>query len=96
MFLVIVLAARFIVGRFDLPATVPARLGAGLVGLGLLVAAEILLVVLLQGRPLGQYIAGRDPVSGVVYLAMLGLFCLMPLIVARGRTSRPPWGHGRV
>lgn len=30
-----------------------------------------------------EYIAGRDPVSGSVYVAMLLLFALMPLILAR-------------
>jgi hypothetical protein len=83
MFVVILVAARFITRRFSLPADVSARLGAGLVALGMLVTVELSLAVLLQNRPLGEYVASRDPVSGSVYLAMLALFAMMPLILAR-------------
>lgn len=83
MFVAIVVSARFITRRFSLPANVLARLGAGFLALGLLVAAEVLLAVALQSRTLGEYVAGRDPVSGIVYLAMLALFAVMPLVLAR-------------
>ncbi len=83
MFVVILVSARFITGRFGLPADVSVRLGVGLLALGLLVAAEVLLAVALQDRTLGEYVAGRDPVSGIVYLAMLALFAVMPLVLAR-------------
>jgi hypothetical protein len=87
MFVAILLSARFIIRRFRLPANVLARLGAGFVALGLLVAAEVLLAVALQDRTLGEYVASRDPVSGVVYLAMLVLFAVMPLVLARAASS---------
>ncbi|MBL8429083.1 MAG: hypothetical protein JNJ95_04220 [Dechloromonas sp.] len=83
MLVVIVLAARFVIRRFALPARSLVRLGTGLIALGLLVAAELLLAVALQDRSLGDYIASRDPLSGSVYLAMLILFALMPLILLR-------------
>ncbi|MBU1691695.1 MAG: hypothetical protein KJ958_15875 [Gammaproteobacteria bacterium] len=83
MFVAIVLVARFIIRRYSLPANARARLGAGLLALSLLVAAEILLAVALQDRTLGEYVASRDPVSGIVYLAMLALFGVMPLVLAR-------------
>lgn len=88
MFVAILVSARFIIRRFRLPAHAMARLGAGFLALGLLVAAEVLLAVALQDRTLGEYIASRDPVSGVVYLAMLALFAAMPLVLARV-TSAP-------
>lgn len=88
MFVAIVVSARFIIRRFSLPANVLARLGAGFLALGLLVAAEVLLAVALQDRTLGEYVASRDPVSGIVYLAMLALFAVMPLVLARV-TSAP-------
>lgn len=84
MFVVVLWAARYIAKRFALPTTASVRLAAGLVALGLLLLAEAVLVAL-QGRTLGQYVANRDPVAGSVYLAMLGLFALMPLIVAHTR-----------
>jgi hypothetical protein len=71
------------VRRFAIPPSISTRLGTGLVALGLLLAAELLLAVILQDQSLGEYIAGRDPVSGSVYLAMLVIFSVMPVLVAR-------------
>ena len=88
MFVAIVVSARFIIRRFSLRANVLAPLGAGFLALGLLVAAEVLLAVAHQNRTLGEYVASRDPVSGMVYLAMLALFAVMPLVLARV-TSAP-------
>lgn len=86
MFAVIVIAARFVVRRFAVPPSMNARLGTGLLGLGLLLAAELVLAVVLQDRSLADYVASRDPVSGSVYLVMLVLYALMPAFV--GRTDR--------
>jgi len=83
MFVVVLVAARFIIRRFALPANVLARLGTGLLALGLLVATEVLLAVALQDRTLGEYVVSRDPVSGIVYMAMLALFAVMPLVLTR-------------
>jgi hypothetical protein len=83
MFVVIVASARFIVRRCSLPGDNAARLGAGFLALALLLAAEVLLAVALQERTLREYVASRDPVSGIVYLAMLALFAVMPLVLAR-------------
>ena len=76
MFVAIVLAARHVVRRFDLPARLPLRLQVGFVALALSVVAELLLATVLQGRSLPEFIASRDPVSGSVYLVMLMLFAL--------------------
>lgn len=87
MFVIIVLAARFIARKFALPATASVRLGVGFLALFLSLAAELLLAAVLQDRSIGEYIASRDPVSGSVYLALLGLFSVMPLILARALGS---------
>ena len=92
MFVAIVLAARYVVRRFDLPASLPVRLEVGFAALAMSVLAELLLATLLQGRSLVQFIASRDPVSGSVYLGMLLLFALMPSILMRmrgGHTQQP-------
>jgi hypothetical protein len=47
----------------------------------LLLAAEVLLALVLQAQSLGDYISGCDPVSGAVYLVMLGVMALMPMLV---------------
>jgi hypothetical protein len=78
-----VLAARWTVRRFRMPATILPRLTMGLVALGLLVCAELTLVLGLRGLSIAEYAATRDPVSGSVYVAMLVVFALMPLLVAR-------------
>lgn len=83
MFVAIVVSARLIIWRFRLPASAMIRLGAGCLALGLLVGAEVLLAVAIQERTLGEYVASRDSVSGGVYLAMLLLFAVMPLVLAR-------------
>ncbi len=87
MFVAIVLAARFVVRRFALPANLALRLQVGFLALALSVLAELLLAAVLQGRSIAQYIASRDPVSGSVYLGMLLLFALMPSILARLRPT---------
>lgn len=92
MFVAIVLAARYVIRRFDLPASPPLRLRIGFVALALSVVAELLLATAMQGRSLAEFIASRDPVSGAVYLAMLLLFALMPAILGRmniGKSLRP-------
>ncbi|WP_242616975.1 hypothetical protein [Rivibacter subsaxonicus] len=87
MLVAIVLAARCVVRRFALPPTLGVRLSVGFLALALLLAAELGLALLLGNRSLAQYIASRDPVSGAVYLVMLGIFALMPVMVARRARS---------
>ena len=50
-----------------------------------LVAAARLATVL-QNQSLAAYIASRDPISGSVYLIMLGVFALMPSLLSRQRS----------
>lgn len=83
MLVVIVSAARWITRRLAVPAAPSARLGMGLLALALLLAAELTLVLWLQDRSVGDYLANRDPVSGAVYAAMLGVFAAVPLFVGR-------------
>jgi hypothetical protein len=45
--------------------------------------AEFTLVLLIRGMTIRDYLATLDPVSGTVYYALLGVFALMPLWVAR-------------
>ncbi len=81
MFVAIVLAARWVVRRFDLPREGWTRAAVGASALACLVGAELLLAVVLAGRSVAAYLASRDPVSGSVYLAMLGVFAAMPALL---------------
>jgi hypothetical protein len=92
MLAVVVVAARSVTQRFAIPPTAAARIGVGVLALGCLLAAELVLAVALQDRSLAEYIASRDPISGTVYLAMLVLFAAMPVLVGRSgaRGERAP------
>lgn len=83
MLIVIFCVARWIVGRYSIRAGRKELLAIGGLALACLLAAELSLVLLLQGISLQTYLAQRDPVSGTAYLISLLLFALMPTLVAR-------------
>jgi len=80
---VTMVAARWIVRRLAVPSVPSSRLGMGFVALGLMLVAEFGFVLWLRGLSIREYLATRDPVSGTVYYVMLGVFAIMPLLVAR-------------
>jgi hypothetical protein len=84
MLVVIIVASKWAVLHLAVPWSPSARLEMGGVGLCLLLAAEFGLVLWLRGLSIREYLATRDPVSGTVYYVMLGVFAIMPLLVARG------------
>ena len=78
------LAARWTVRRFGVPVDrIAQRLGLGLIGLALLLGAEIGVVLRLRGLSISEYVAGRDPVSGGVYVLALLVFSVMPAFAGR-------------
>jgi len=85
MFAITIAAARWVVRRLAVPSIPSRRLGMGGVALSLLLIGEYTLVLWLQGLSVREYLAGRDPVSGTVYYLILGVFAIMPLLVARRR-----------
>lgn len=95
MLVAIVLSARYVIRRFGLPQSRGIRLAVGLLALAMLVIAELAVALVVQQQSLAQYIAGRDPVSGTVYLAMLAIFALLPLILVRVQAAPSPSRHGR-
>ena len=85
MLVITIFAVRWTVHRLAVPYTSLSRLGMGFVALGLMLVAEFTLVLWLRGLTIAEYFGNRDPVSGTVYYAMLGVFAIMPLLVARKR-----------
>jgi hypothetical protein len=83
MLLVTIFAARWVVHRLSLPARASVRLGAGFIALGFLLGAEFTVVLAIRHLTISEYIAGRDPVAGTVYIAMLLVFALMPFLISR-------------
>lgn len=85
MLVVILLSARLIVRRF--PAALRTQyLYSGAIALGLLLVAEMSLVLFLRGLTISEYIYGRDSVTGALYLVMLLVLAGMPWVVG-GRRS---------
>ena len=76
-------AARWIVRKLTVPNTAWSRLGMGVIALGLTLVAEFTLVLWLRGLSIREYLANRDPVAATVYYVTLGVFAVMPLLVAR-------------
>jgi hypothetical protein len=89
MLVVTILAARWVAWLLSLPPKAATRLGVGFVALGFLLGAECTVVLWVRGLTIGEYLASRDPVAGTVYIVMLGIFAVMPLLVAR-HGWRPP------
>ncbi len=82
MLVVTIIAARWVVRRLALPSAASSRLGMGFTALGFILVAEFTLLLWLRGLSISESLATRDPVSGTVYYVMLGVFAIMPLLVA--------------
>ncbi len=83
MIAVIIVAAGWIIRRLAVPRKLSARLAMGCIALGLMLIAEFSLVLRVRGLSISEYLASRDPVSGAVYYVSLGVFAVMPLLLAR-------------
>lgn len=83
MLVVTIVAARWTVVRLSVPPMPSARLGMGCIALLLMLVAEFGFVLWIRGLSIKGYFATRDPVSGTVYYAMLVVFAIMPLLVAK-------------
>lgn len=86
MLLATVLAAGWVNRRFLVGARPTARLGIGLIALALLLTAEAGLGIALRGGSVLDVLLNKDPVSGTVYYALLGVYALMPWLLARRAT----------
>ena len=78
MAVAIFLSAGYLLRRYPGIQRPGRTLFVGFLALAFSVCAELGLAVSLQSQPLGEYLAGRDRVSGSVYLVLLLVFALMP------------------
>jgi hypothetical protein len=83
MLAVIFFAACWVTKHFSVPPIVASRLIIGIFALICLLIMEFTLILWLQGIPVSEYLANRDPIAGAFYIASLILFALMPLLVSR-------------
>ena len=90
MLIAMIVAARWVIRRFDVPRTLPATISMGLIAIGLLFPAEIAGVVWVRGLSLQEYVASVVTAPGVISLVIFLLFTAMPTLVTlsiRGRVG---------
>lgn len=83
MLVVIIVAARWTVRHCAVLPTTSTRLSMGLIALCLILLAEFILGLWLRGLSMGEYLAIRDPVSGIVQYLYFGVIVIMPLLLER-------------
>lgn len=83
MLVVTIWAARWVILHLAVRPALSARLGMGGLALGLLLVAEFGLVLGVRRLSVREYFSTRDRVSGAVYYTLLGLFAIMPFLMAR-------------
>lgn len=81
MLLIIIFSARWVMHRFDLPGRSASSIITGIIALALMLLAEFSVVLKIQGLTIGDYLSGKDPVSGIVYYLTLGFLAVMPFIL---------------
>jgi hypothetical protein len=85
MLWVIAQVARATVRRHAGMARSGQWLATGLFALALMLVVEFTVVLRLRDLSLSGYFASRDPVSGAVYVVLLGIFAVMPVLMFRQR-----------
>jgi hypothetical protein len=81
MLIAMIVAARWVIRRFDVPRTLSATISMGSIAIGLLFPAEIAGVVWVRGLSVHEYLAGFATVPGIISLVMFLLFAAMPTLV---------------
>jgi hypothetical protein len=79
---VFILAARWVVRRIGVPPLWP-RLAMGSIALGLMLVAELTVVLWIRGLTIRRYVESRDPVSGAAYFIALGAYAVVPIFIGR-------------
>jgi hypothetical protein len=93
MLAVIAMASRVRVRRH--PHTTPAQwLGIGTSALVFMLAMEFTVVLALREKSIAEYVSGRDPVGGAVYVVLLLLFAAMPFLWSRSAAPKGQAGTG--
>lgn len=75
------LAAGWIGRRLSLETGGATRVAVGVFALALLLSAEIIMGIAVQGLSLLEVFTKHDPVSGSIYYALLGVFAAMPWLL---------------
>src|ERR1700745_2868426 len=81
MLIAMIVAARWVIRRFEVPQTLSATLSIGLIAIGLLFPAEIAGVVWVRVLSLREYLASFVTGPGVISLLTFLFFGAMPALV---------------
>ena len=88
MLIAMIISARWVIRRFDLPRTLRTTISMGLVAVGILAVAEIAGVLWVRRLSLQEYLWSLVTGPGVISLLMFLLFAAMPTLVARIERGR--------
>ena len=84
MLAVCILAARWVVGRFDPSPTLRERLAISLTGFAFLMLAELTSSVIIYGWTPAQWLNHFGTLDGAISLLMFLIFAVLPLAARRG------------
>jgi hypothetical protein len=88
MLIAMIISARWVMRRFEVPQILGSTILMGLVALGILTPAEIAGVLWVRGSSLQEYLSSFATAPGVISAVMFLLFAAMPSLVTlltRGR-----------
>ena len=88
MLIAMIVSARWVIRRFNVPQRFGSTISVGLVALGILAPAELAGVVWVRGLSLREYLVSFMTIPGLVSLLMFLLFAAMPTLVTRAGRSR--------
>jgi len=88
MLIAIWLAGGWIGRRFSLGKGPATQVAVGVFALELLLAAEVIMEIAVQGLSVLEVFTKHDPVSGPIYYALLGLFAAMPWLLWKYRKHK--------
>ena len=89
MGIAMIVAARWVLRRLDVPYALNARLAVGLVALGILLVAELGGVRWVRRISIQEYLASYATLPGVIAFPLFLLFAAMPSLVERTRHTAP-------
>lgn len=87
MFIAIVLTGRWIGRQLHHGYSTVAKLAVGVLAAGLILVADLAVGVGLRGMTVLEVFTSRDPVSGLVYYALVGLSAIAPWLMSHSRVT---------
>jgi hypothetical protein len=90
MLVAMIVSARWVVPRFDVPYSLRTRIAIGAVALVILLAAELIGSQWVRGLSMQEYLASLATVPGLISLLAFLVFAAVPAFIGRpkGGTSR--------